>query len=141
MSDLPCLYIAGPMSGHSQFNFPAFDFAAGSLRSLGYTIISPAELDDPATRKAALASPDGAPGLGAANGESYGDFLSRDIKLVIDTVDGVCVLPEWYTSPGARLEVYAARLLEKPVYCIAPSGYPVRLSDYELDGATRDHLS
>lgn len=108
---LPHVYIAGPMTGLPQFNIPAFDRAAGYLRGAGFTVSSPAELDDPNTRAAALASPDGAPGTGSANGETWGDFLSRDVKLIADGgIEVICVLPGWQRSPGARLETFVAFL-------------------------------
>lgn len=96
-------YLAGPMSGIPQFNFPLFDQAASQLRDSGYEIISPAELDDTETRAQALASPDGNPGK---SNRTWGDFLSRDVKIVADQVQGVIFLPRWYTSRGARLEGY-----------------------------------
>lgn len=83
------LYVGGPMTGFPQFNFPAFDAASADLRRRGFTVVSPAELDDPATREAALASPDGAPGTGSSNGETWGDFLARDVKLIADKVDAI----------------------------------------------------
>lgn len=114
------LYLAGPMTGIPQFNFPAFDEAASNLRMVlggdGVDVVSPAEIDDPATRAAALASKDGAPGSGTTSGETWGDFLSRDVKLVADEVDAVMVLPGWENSKGARLEVFVARSVGKPVY-------------------------
>lgn len=109
-------YLAGPMTGIPKFNFPAFDSAAAELRDQGYEITSPAELDDPSTREAALASPDGAPGSGAANDETYGTFLARDVKLVIDDVDGVVVIDDWFKSRGARIEVFTAATMGKPIY-------------------------
>ncbi len=106
------LYLAGPMSHHPQFNFPLFDEAAHWLRSIGFEVVSPAELDDADVRAAALASPDGDPN----GGPSWGEFLARDVKIVGDDVDGVAVMPEWWTSRGARLEAYVAWLSDKPVY-------------------------
>jgi len=106
------VYIAGPMTGLPQFNIPAFDRAAHMLRSHGIEVISPAELDDPETRATALASPDGAPGSGAANGETWGDFLSRDVKVIADSgLDGIVVLPGWNDSRGARLETFVGHAL------------------------------
>lgn len=108
-------YIAGPMTGIPSFNIPAFDAAAEALRNQGYEIVSPAELDNPETRKASMESPDGAPGSGGANGETWGDFLARDVKLVADQVDGIVVLPGWNNSKGARLETFVSFLCNKPV--------------------------
>lgn len=103
------LYVAGPMTGFPQFNIPQFDAAARLLREQGHDVVSPAELDNPETRAAALASPDGAPGSGSANGETWGDFLARDVKLLADDgIEGVVVLPGWRRSRGARLETFVA---------------------------------
>lgn len=114
------LYIAGPMTGIPQFNFPAFDAAAEDLRNNGHEIVSPAELDDPESRAAAMASPDGAPGSGSSNGETWGDFLARDVKLIADTdIDGIVTLPGWEKSRGARLETFVAHLCGKPLYRLA----------------------
>ncbi|HET7070134.1 MAG TPA: DUF4406 domain-containing protein [Nocardioides sp.] len=112
------VYIAGPMTGRPQFNIPDFDAAAADLRARGYEVVSPAELDDPETRAAALASPDGAPGSGSSNGETWGDFLARDVKLLADGgIDGIFVLPGWATSRGARLETFVAvAMCGLPVY-------------------------
>lgn len=111
------VYLGGPMTGIAQFNFPAFDAAAADLRKQGYEVVSPAELDDPETRELALQSPDGAPGSGSAHGQTYGDFLARDVKLLADDgVEAVIVLPGWEHSTGARLETFIANaLLHLPV--------------------------
>ena len=39
------VYLAGPMRGIANFNFPAFDFAAHKLRNQGFYVFSPAERD------------------------------------------------------------------------------------------------
>ena len=44
MKKMTC-YIAGPMTGYPRFNFDAFDAARDDLRSDGYDVISPADLD------------------------------------------------------------------------------------------------
>lgn len=103
-------YLAGPMSGIPQFNFPAFEAAAKDLREHGFEVKSPAEMDNDETRAAALASPDGAPGSGSANGETWGDFLARDVKIVADEVQGIIFLPGWERSRGARLEAFVGLL-------------------------------
>lgn len=111
------VYLAGPMTGIPQFNYPAFDEAVHRLRLMGWEVTSPAELDDPETRKMALTSTDGAPGSGSANGETWGDFLARDVKLLADTpLDAIVVLPGWERSRGARLETFVAnRMAGRPI--------------------------
>lgn len=108
-------YIAGPMSGLPQFNYPKFMEVAKQLRE-AYpedTFLNPMELDDPATVKQALASE-----TGDANDVSatWGDFLSRDVKLIADRCDGVICLDDWGRSRGARLEVFTAITKGIPVY-------------------------
>jgi len=111
------------MTGIPQFNFPEFKRAAELLRRQGYSIVSPAELDDPSARAAALYSPDGdADTYHETTGETWGDFLSRDVKLIADEVDAVIVLEGWEKSRGARLEVYVARTQDKPIYSYAAWG-------------------
>jgi len=112
------VYVAAPMTGVTAFNIPAIDAAAADLRARGLGVISPAELDDPETRRTALASPDGAPGSGSTNGQTWGDFLARDVKLIADRgLDGIVVLPGWHRSRGARLETFIGnRLCGLPVY-------------------------
>lgn len=106
-------YLAGPMTNRPHFNFPAFDDAAATLRAEGHEILSPAEMDDPATRKAALASSDGAPRSAPGCWE---DFLARDLQIVCDpSVEAVIVLEGWEKSKGARFETDVARRLNKPV--------------------------
>ena len=115
------LYLAGPMSGIPQFNFPAFISAAADLREIGYEIISPAELDDPATRDAALQSADGVIGSGSPHGETWGDFLARDVKIVADEVDGIVFLENWHMSRGAKLEAFVALLSGKTEFYVFDS--------------------
>jgi len=103
------------MSNYPQFNFPAFMEAANILRSKGYTIISPAELDDDETRERCLAS---ATGVDYTATNTWGDCLSRDVKLVSDGVDGIIFLPNWEKSRGARLEAFVALLCDKKHYAL-----------------------
>jgi hypothetical protein len=101
-------YLAGPMSNLPQFNFPAFYAASAALRAAGYEIISPAELDDAEDKGLAMKSPDGDPGHHPT--KTWGDFLSRDVKIVADSIQGIIFLPDWQTSRGARLEAFTALL-------------------------------
>lgn len=95
-------YLAGPMSGISQSNFPAFYAAAAVLREAGFEIVSPAELDDAEDMALALSDQPAK--------KTWGDFLSRDVKIVSDVCDGIIFLPGWEKSRGARLEAFVALL-------------------------------
>lgn len=102
------VYIAGPMSGLPQFNFPAFYAAAEALRAVGYEVVSPAELDDADDAGAAMASKDGSP---ESAKRTWGDFLARDVKLLADTgITGIIFLPNWQKSKGAKLEAFVGVL-------------------------------
>lgn len=110
------VYLAGPMRGLPDYNFPAFHDAAYCLRSRGYSVISPAEMDeelddfDPT-------SEDG-PALDDAD---LFRMLGRDIAAIADpSTKGVAVLPGWEDSAGARLEVHVARHLGKVVMQAEP---------------------
>lgn len=107
-------YVAGPMSGYPQFNIPAFDELAEELRGRGFKVVSPAELDAPEQRAFLLDSPDGLTPY--ANNETWADFLARDVKLIADRIDAIVVLPGWWKSRGARLEVFVGLLTGKPIY-------------------------
>jgi hypothetical protein len=132
-------YLCGRMSWIPQFNFPAFDDGALDLRSREdengkpeWIIVSPAELDDPETRKSALASLDGNPS-GQHKGQTWGDFLARDLKLIADEgIETIICLPEWWKSEGGRIEVFTACLphLGLPVLKY-PNLRPVTRSEYQ----------
>lgn len=101
-------YLAGPMSGYPQFNFPLFISAAADLRARGYEIISPAELDaENGIDKQAMESTDGD---ASKLTQTWGDLLSRDVKIVADQVNGLILLPGWDKSRGARLEAFVGVL-------------------------------
>jgi hypothetical protein len=139
-------YIAGPMTNIPQFNIPMFDRAAAKLRMMGYDIVSPAELDSPEMRAIALQSPDGKMGPHEKMaGETWADVLARDVKVITDQVDGgVIVLPGWYKSRGARLEVFVSLLNGKHKYgCYAEeNGHPpvVWVQAWEIRQILRNNM-
>lgn len=90
------IYIAGPMTGLVDFNFPAFFAAEKALQASGFETANPA-------RHGA-----GTPGA------SWADYMRRDIPDLL-TCDAVAVLPGWGDSRGAALEVHIARSLDMPV--------------------------
>lgn len=118
------VYLAGPMTGHPQFNFPKFREAAVQLRELGFAVVNPAELDDPKSVEAAMASEWGDPEeYHAITNLSWADFLSRDVKLIAEGgFDFVICLPGWEASRGARLETFVANLCGITIMILKDNG-------------------
>jgi hypothetical protein len=112
------IYLAGPMTGIPQFNYPAFHTAAARLRELGHTVFNPAESDSPEYQAAAMASPDGAQGsISHLPHSSWGDILAEDVKMISEGgVEAIVTLPGWQNSKGARLEVFLGMLCRIPMY-------------------------
>ncbi len=110
------VYLAGPMTGIPEFNFPAFDAAAVKLRDLGYVVFNPADND----RKYGF-DPTGMTSLEevAAHGLDRRKVLADDLAWICTEADVVCVLPRWHRSSGARAEAAAARALDIPVITVA----------------------
>lgn len=92
------VYIAGPMTGHADYNFPAFDGAAKFLRGCGYTVINPADLD----RERGFD-----PSRDEAGEEFLRGALQRDLSAICGC-DGVAALDGWQQSLGASIEVALA---------------------------------
>lgn len=88
------LYIAGPMTGLPQLNYPAFEQVAKNLRAMGYDVISPNEY----------------------NIDDWDTAMRPALHALIDA-EGVAVLQNWEFSRGARLEVHIAIELGIPVKC------------------------
>ena len=127
------IYLAGPMTGIPLFNFPLFDSATKHLRQLGNNIVSPAELDSQKVRDAALVSKDGAlDANGMVAGETWGDMLARDVKLIADACNGVCFLDGWERSRGARLEAFVGLLCKHRFYTYDAAGGLMDLDRFEV---------
>jgi hypothetical protein len=78
------VYIAGPMTGIAEFNFPAFNAEAARLRAEGLTVLNPAE-------------------HGIVDGAEWADYLRHDIA-GLASCERIHFLPGWANSKGARLE-------------------------------------
>lgn len=92
-------YLAGPMRGIPEFNYPAFHRGAAKLRRQGWDVFSPAEHDE----ECGLTGPE------ASKHENLMVLMSDDLRFILTEADAVFLLPGWRDSQGARLEVEAAK--------------------------------
>ena len=96
------LYIAGPMSGLPEFNYPAFHEAEERLLDVGYAVLNPANID-------ALHNPE--PG----QPQEWDWYMRHALRQVLDA-DGIALLPGWEFSRGAKLERHIGRELGIPAW-------------------------
>lgn len=83
------IYIAGPMTGYADHNFPAFHEAAARLRAAGCEVANPAE------------------NFGGRTDLPRESYLRADV-LLLAQCDSIAMLPGWEKSRGARLEYLLA---------------------------------
>jgi hypothetical protein len=86
------LQLLGPMSNLPDFNYPAFNAAAGALRQLGHEVFNPAE---------------------TAGGDTTlpRAFYMRAALGALLNAEGAVLLPGWETSEGAQVEFKVAAQL------------------------------
>ncbi len=105
------VYLAGPMTGRAEWNFPAFREAATELRAAGFDVVSPHELDE-------VTGFDSTAPVNEFTQEHLLAALRRDMLAVLD-VDGVATLDGWELSKGARAEAALAYAARKPARSVA----------------------
>jgi len=90
------IYIAGPMTGYPEFNYPAFNDAGRALRDAGFDTLNPVDSEDE----------NPTPGI-----PQPWEWYMRRALLMVLAADCVAMLPGWEKSRGASLEVHVARAL------------------------------
>jgi len=91
------VYIAGPMTGLPEHNYPEFMRAAKKLKDMGFAVVNPAEIGN---------------GFGTPKELSQDkDLLTRltDLELaIVRECDAICLLDGWEKSVGTKRELYVA---------------------------------
>ncbi|MFV3415298.1 DUF4406 domain-containing protein [Pseudomonas sp. NY15436] len=103
---MPRIYLAGPMTGLPEFNYPAFHAEAARLRQLGYHVENPAENNAPADT-------------------TWSGYLRLALAQLI-TCDSIAMLPGWHNSEGACLEYHVASKLGMQVSTASQITEPAR---------------
>jgi hypothetical protein len=105
------IYIAGPMSGLPEFNFPRFMNTAKRLRKDGWLVFNPAEKEEEkAFNKDIYKAGDSAAAI--EQGFDFREVYMWDLEKVV-TADAIYMLPGWEQSPGARGEHAVAVAMKK----------------------------
>ncbi len=89
------IYIAGPMTGRQDLNYPAFHAEAARLRDLGHDVANPAENPEPPCK-------------------SWEGYMRMAVAQLV-TCDVICLLPGWADSRGALIERRLAQDLRMQV--------------------------
>lgn len=121
------IYLAGPMRGYKDFNFPAFDKGAAELRALGNEVFSPADED----RKRWGQIPHSEKGDEAKLAAHLGidplvlrrQCFAADMEWICKEADAVALLQGWQKSKGATAEHATALALGLVVLRQTTRGY------------------
>jgi len=106
-------YIAGPMTGHEEYNFPAFDEAESLIRKLyGCSVVNPAQVDRAVQVHAALE--------GRSKRELTEFFMDLNTA-TIKKCTALVLLEGWERSSGARHELAMAERLNIKVLVMIPT--------------------
>lgn len=93
----PKIYIAGPMRGKHDFNYPAFRFWAKLHRDVGWEVENPAEIG------AAFGTPEQI----NADTALLAAVVAAELH-ALETCDAIFLMGGWERSLGARKELAAA---------------------------------
>lgn len=97
------VYLAGPMTGLPEYNYPAFNDMAARLRRFDYEVLNPAE------------------NFGGDTTREYHEYMRVNIAALMGC-QSVALLDGWKNSDGAMLEVIIARALFIPVFEVCTVG-------------------
>ena len=115
----PTIYIAGPMRGYEDGNFPAFDRQARVLKKQGWIVINPAEMD-----RQEGEPPNGHlefdPATDYNDREFMRDALKRDLVVICEDCTAMYMMSEFEKSRGAKAEWHTAKALGLEIYYEAP---------------------
>jgi hypothetical protein len=105
------VYIAGPMTGYPEFNFPAFFKAQALFEKNGWKVFNPAAKDEEAKVHEMEAFKTGDAAASIKEGFDYKAAFSWDCEKVING-DGIFMLKGWEKSTGARAEWAVAQFIK-----------------------------
>lgn len=105
------VYLAGPMRGIPEFNYPAFRAGAAALRAKGHEVFSPAEYDERKYGRDISNATGDAEQATKEHGFNLREALCEDLRWICSEADAVVCLPGWENSKGAKAERATAEAL------------------------------
>lgn len=107
------VYVAGPMRGIPEFNFPAFHAAADRLQADGHIVFNPAARDNEKHgTDISKGNISGCEELAAKeHGFNLREALGADLAWICAEAEAIALLPGWENSKGAQAEHATARAL------------------------------
>lgn len=115
----PTIYIAGPMRGYDDYNYPAFDRQQKVLETQGWIVINPAEMDrddDKPINGPMQFDPD----KNYEDHEFMRKALKRDMVAICDDCTAIYMMSNWEKSKGAKTEWALAKALGLDIYYESP---------------------
>jgi len=94
-------YLAGPMTGYHDFNYPAFERAQLNLLAAGISVRSPHNLE--------------APDLPEEGEQLWQTMMRKALNMLIGC-QGIILMPGWIDSKGALQELNTAASFKMPAY-------------------------
>ena len=91
------IYLAGPMRGYPDHNYPLFNEVAAKWRALGFDVVNPAE------------------NFGGDQSLPWAMYMRQDIAQLA-TCDAIALLPGYRSSEGARRELLIAQTIGLGVF-------------------------
>jgi hypothetical protein len=123
------IYLAGPMTGYPDHNYPAFNRAAAKLRAAGDFVFNPAESFMPEGYEDFESTE--AFHKGECPPELYAELLAEDLEFICRDATAIALLPGWSNSKGARAERAVAEALGLVVILLTEDGTPINgTADY-----------
>ena len=122
----PTIYIAGPMRGYDDYNYPAFDRQQKVLEEQGWKVINPAEMDRDDDKP--ISGPmEFDPDNNYEDHEFMRQALKRDMDVICDDCTAIYMMSNWEKSKGAKTEWHLAKALGLDIYYESPLPIPLEL--------------
>lgn len=107
------IYLAGPMTGYPEYNWPQFKAVAKYFRDSGHKVICPTECGN------------------VPDVTNYQDCIKNSLRVMLDA-NTIALLPGWLGSKGAMMEARLAVMMGYNTYLVTEHSEKLFLSPVDL---------